>query len=95
MVGGGSVGPPPLTRYTTVRCAGTLAEMVPVLVEVPLVHASRSVNELPDFPTAAAVVEIVVVVALVEEGDRDVTVGERLGQHVVAAGGGYLGALLA
>ena len=42
-------------------CAGTLAEIVPVLVEVASVHASRSVNELPLLPTAAAVVETVVV----------------------------------
>ena len=40
---------------------GTLALMVPLVVLVALVQASRSVNELPDLPIAAAVVEIVVV----------------------------------
>src|SRR3954454_18521723 len=53
--------PPPLTRYTTVPCPGTEALIAPVLVLVALVQASRSVNELPDLPIAAAVVEMVVV----------------------------------
>src|SRR5690349_17920866 len=64
VVGGGVVGgvvPPPLTRYTTVPCAGTLALIVPLLELVALVHASTRVNDEPDLPMAAAVVEIVVV----------------------------------
>jgi hypothetical protein len=39
----------------------TLAEMLPVLVVVASLQASRRVKEVPDFPMAAAVVETVVV----------------------------------
>ncbi|BCB82696.1 hypothetical protein Psuf_000090 [Phytohabitans suffuscus] len=42
-------------------CAGTLAEMLPEVLVVASVQASRRVNELPLLPIAAAVVETVVV----------------------------------
>src|SRR4051794_13915800 len=58
---GGGVVVPPLTRYTTVPWPGTLAVMAPVLLVVAPVQASRRMKELPDFPAAAAVVEMVVV----------------------------------
>src|SRR4051794_9931983 len=58
---GGGVVVPPLTRYTTVPCAGTEAVMAPLLLVVAPLQASRRVNEVPLLPAAAAVVEIVVV----------------------------------
>src|SRR3954469_3789521 len=52
---------PPLSRNATVPCAGTLAEIAPAVDEVAPVQRSRSENELPDLPSAAAVVDTVVV----------------------------------
>src|SRR6266545_2396614 len=51
---------PPLRRKTTVPCAGTLAEMTPLVEVTAPVQRSRSEKELPDLPTAAAVVDTVV-----------------------------------
>src|SRR3712207_4815083 len=61
VVPAGGVPVPPLTRYTTLPCAGTTALIAPVLPVVAPLQASRRVKEFPLMPAAAADVETVVV----------------------------------
>ena len=88
---------PVATRYITTPWPGTVALIEPLVEVTTFDHRLVSLYELLDAaPAADAVVEIVAAErVLVEQRDRDVAVRQRLGQHVEAAGGGDLVALLA